>query len=218
MPHNEKDGRTVSSSTSPQGVESGIAVMTATLTQLWLGQDYYNPFRRTGLILDEPFKDTVDRHEHPRMPWQDIGACVFGDGARDVARHFVQRWNFIKTEKKKSFAGYPLLLPRDGSLPLNDESDPLTNLLKESVNCEIQVLRSCGEWSSGLPLEQSILNAYLNLIEQAEHFIYIEVCTGYCATVSQTISIVVVQNESSTVGLDECRIANTLSSILFCSE
>jgi hypothetical protein len=56
MPHNEKDGRTVSSSTSPQGVESGIAVMTATLTQLWLGQDYYNPFRRTGLILDEPFK------------------------------------------------------------------------------------------------------------------------------------------------------------------
>jgi phospholipase D1/2 len=108
------------------------------------------------------------------MPWQDIGACVFGDGARDVARHFVQRWNFIKTEKKKSFAGYPLLLPRDGSLPLNDESDPLTNLLKESVNCEIQVLRSCGEWSSGLPLEQSILNAYLNLIEQAEHFIYIE--------------------------------------------
>jgi phospholipase D1/2 len=83
--------------------------------------------------------DTVDRHEHPRMPWQDIGACVFGDGARDVARHFVQRWNFIKTEKKKSFAGYPLLLPRDGSLPLNDESDPLTNLLKESVNCEIQV-------------------------------------------------------------------------------
>ena len=40
--------------------------------------------------------DMVDRRQYPRMPWQDIGACVLGQAARDVARHFVHRWNFIK--------------------------------------------------------------------------------------------------------------------------
>ena len=32
------------------------------------------------------------------MPWHDIGAVVYGKCARDVARHFIQRWNYTKVE------------------------------------------------------------------------------------------------------------------------
>lgn len=30
------------------------------------------------------------------MPWHDIASAVHGRAARDVARHFIQRWNFTK--------------------------------------------------------------------------------------------------------------------------
>lgn len=30
------------------------------------------------------------------MPWHDIGVMVHGKAARDIARHFIQRWNFTK--------------------------------------------------------------------------------------------------------------------------
>eukprot|EP00398_MALV-I-01_sp_L67-1_P000432 gene432-882_t len=38
----------------------------------------------------------------------------------------------------------------------------------------VQALRSCGEWSHGLPKECSIYNTYLKLIEESEEFLYIE--------------------------------------------
>ena len=47
--------------------------------------------KKTGGVVD-----LVDRTVTPRMPWHDIGAAVFGKPARDVARHFIQRWNFTK--------------------------------------------------------------------------------------------------------------------------
>lgn len=30
------------------------------------------------------------------MPWRDLSAAVHGRAARDLARHFIQRWNFTK--------------------------------------------------------------------------------------------------------------------------
>ena len=33
------------------------------------------------------------------MPWHDIGAVVYGKAARDVARHFIGRWNFTKVKQ-----------------------------------------------------------------------------------------------------------------------
>lgn len=30
------------------------------------------------------------------MPWHDEALVVFGQAARDVARHFIQRWNIHK--------------------------------------------------------------------------------------------------------------------------
>lgn len=46
------------------------------------------------------------------MPWHDVGLCVHGEAARDVARHFIQRWNATKLEKAKGSAIYPYLLPK----------------------------------------------------------------------------------------------------------
>lgn len=43
--------------------------------------------------------------------------------------------------------------------------------------CETQVLRSASPWSIGLnqdKVECSIYNAYVDLIQRAQHFIYIE--------------------------------------------
>ena len=41
----------------------------------------------------------------------------------------------------------------------------------------IQLLRSLGDWSGGLSkTERSVLDAYIDAIDKAEHFIYIEVC------------------------------------------
>lgn len=45
--------------------------------------------------------DIVDRSLTPRMPWHDIGAVVAGASARDISRHFIQRWNAVKLEKAR---------------------------------------------------------------------------------------------------------------------
>ncbi|KAI0750490.1 phospholipase D/nuclease [Fomes fomentarius] len=40
--------------------------------------------------------------------------------------------------------------------------------------CRVQVVRSVSDWSHGVLTERSIQNAYIELIREAEHFIYIE--------------------------------------------
>ena len=37
-----------------------------------------------------------------------------------------------------------------------------------------QILRSCSKWSNGTPTEQSIQNAYIDVIQNSQHFVYIE--------------------------------------------
>uniref|UniRef100_A0A673C7L8 Phospholipase n=1 Tax=Sphaeramia orbicularis TaxID=375764 RepID=A0A673C7L8_9TELE len=82
-------------------------------TKLWLGKDYSNFIRRDWVQLDKPFEDNIDRTQVPRMPWRDLSAVLHGKAARDVARHFIQRWNYTKIFKikyKDDF--YPYLLPK----------------------------------------------------------------------------------------------------------
>lgn len=40
------------------------------------------------------------------------------------------------------------------------------------VHC--QILRSCGKWSHGVPVEHSIANAYIEVIRTSQHFVYME--------------------------------------------
>lgn len=53
------------------------------------------------------FTDNIDRTQVPRMPWRDLSAAVHGKAARDVARHFIQRWNFTKVRLNKECSVLP---------------------------------------------------------------------------------------------------------------
>ncbi|XP_030893561.1 phospholipase D1 isoform X3 [Leptonychotes weddellii] len=102
-------------------------------TRFWHGKDYCNFVFKDWVQLDKPFADFIDRHSTPRMPWHDIASAVHGKAARDVARHFIQRWNFTK------------------------------------------LLRSAADWSAGIKYhEESIHAAYIHVIENSKHYIYIE--------------------------------------------
>ncbi|KAB0392709.1 hypothetical protein E2I00_005889 [Balaenoptera physalus] len=82
-------------------------------TRFWHGKDYCNFVFKDWVQLDKPFADFIDRHSTPRMPWHDIASAVHGKAARDVARHFIQRWNFTKIMKPKYRSlSYPFLLPK----------------------------------------------------------------------------------------------------------
>lgn len=70
-------------------------------SKMWIGKDYVNFIYKDFVDLHDPFEDFIDRTQTPRMPWHDIGGVVYGKAARDVARHFIGRWNMTKVEKAK---------------------------------------------------------------------------------------------------------------------
>ncbi|KAM5126221.1 phospholipase D2-like, partial [Mantella aurantiaca] len=139
------------------------------VSQYWLGKDYSNLIFKDWVQLDKPFEDFIDRLKNPRMPWRDIGAVILGKAARDVSRHFIQRWNFTKTMKSK-YKGpmFPYLLPKSLSTAEKHQYS-----VPGCHSATVQVLRSVDHWSAGC-YECSILNAYLHCISNAEHYVYIE--------------------------------------------
>eukprot|EP00117_Sycon_ciliatum_P006363 scpid29660/ scgid4340/ Phospholipase D1; Choline phosphatase 1; Phosphatidylcholine-hydrolyzing phospholipase D1 len=139
---------------------------------LFPGQDYSNPLVRDFEQVHQPFIDLISRKEVPRLPWHDVHMCVLGPVAADLARHFIQRWNYAKYNKKLRVLDrrkVDFLLPRD--LP-----PPDTSWINEVQlqDCEVQIVRSASDWSCGVPQESSILRAYCASIQNAEQFIYIE--------------------------------------------
>ncbi|ORY83887.1 hypothetical protein BCR37DRAFT_366860 [Protomyces lactucae-debilis] len=136
--------------------------------QVWPGKDYSNPRVLDFHTLDKPYAELYDRSKIPRMPWHDISMCLLGQAARDIGRHFVQRWNYLLRTKPPRRPMAMLLPPSDYD-PADLEKYGLTG------TCEVQILRSSGNWSLGLDAtEHSIQNAYCSLIKESEHFIYIE--------------------------------------------
>ncbi|KAM4533938.1 phospholipase D1 isoform 1-T2 [Odontesthes bonariensis] len=140
-------------------------------TRFWHGKDYCNFVHKDWIQLDKPFDDFIDRHTTPRMPWHDIASVVHGKAARDVARHFIQRWNFTKLVKPKyRRLSYPHLLPKSHTTA-GEQRYQVPNC----INTKVQILRSASDWSAGIKYhEESIHNAYVNTIKNSQHFIYIE--------------------------------------------
>ncbi|TBU47403.1 phospholipase D [Dichomitus squalens] len=136
---------------------------------IWPGKDYSNPRVSDFHTLNKPFDDMYDRSKIPRMPWHDVSMQVVGQPARDLARHFVQRWNHLLRIKNHTRA-MPFLLPPPEFKPGELADMGLTG------TCELQICRSAGPWSLGTPdrIEHSIQNAYLKAIQLSEHFVYIE--------------------------------------------
>ncbi|XP_051179064.1 phospholipase D zeta 1 [Lolium perenne] len=77
----------------------------------WPGKDYYNPRESEPNSWEDTMKDELDRTKYPRMPWHDVQCAVYGPACRDVARHFVQRWNYAKRNKAPNEQAIPLLMP-----------------------------------------------------------------------------------------------------------
>ncbi|XP_023411269.2 phospholipase D1 isoform X1 [Loxodonta africana] len=140
-------------------------------TRFWHGKDYCNFVFKDWVQLDKPFADFIDRYSTPRMPWHDIASVVHGKAARDVARHFIQRWNFTKIMKSKYRSlSYPFLLPKSQTT-----AQELKYQVPESVCAKVQLLRSAADWSAGIKYhEESIHTAYIHVIENSKHYIYIE--------------------------------------------
>ncbi|CAF1270567.1 unnamed protein product [Rotaria sordida] len=142
----------------------------------FIGKDYSNAYRKDFEKLDDYSTDYIDRKLVPRMPWHDEALVVFGQTARDAARHFIQRWNIHKYEKypKKDF--YPFLLPKSyddiNDLPVENWKDFLES---EPFRVNAQCVRSVGPWSVRTKtVESSIQNTYIQMIDAAKHYIYIE--------------------------------------------
>lgn len=137
--------------------------------QLWPGKDYSNPRVLDFFRLDDPYGEMYDRTTVPRMPWHDIGMQIVGQPARDLTRHFVQRWNYVLRQRKPT-RPTPFLLPPPDFNPADLEALGLDG------TCNVQMLRSACDWSIGTPgkVEHSIMTAYVKLIEKSEHFVYIE--------------------------------------------
>lgn len=159
--------------------------------KLWIGKDYVNFIVKDFANLNLPFQDSIDRHNTPRMPWHDLSCVVVGSVARDVARHFIQRWNFTKFSKAKFNDRFPWLVPQCYD---DIESIQIPPYLSRThlVNCQVVIfdcfkvfnkylifsnrqLRSGSSWSIGIcEKEASIVDAYIEAINNAEHYIYIE--------------------------------------------
>jgi phospholipase D1/2 len=111
----------------------------------------------------------IDSATQPRMPWQDLQLKVEGPAVCDLAINFVLRWNSANKSPKLS------LPPKPASA---------------KGGCQVQMLRSASntmvelEVKSGTLADRSRLhykyghnhihNAMVNLINKADHFIYIE--------------------------------------------
>ena len=141
--------------------------------RVWPGKDYSNPRVLDFHTLNQPDVDLYNRERVPRMPWHDIGMQILGQPARDLSRHFVQRWNYLLRHKNPS-RPTPFLLP-----PAEFTPSQLANLGLTGT-CEVQILRSACPWSLGTPdrTEHSIQNAYLKCIEKSLHFVYIGELAG----------------------------------------
>ncbi|KAH8786123.1 phospholipase-like protein D1 [Hyaloscypha finlandica] len=152
----------------PTGFEQSDLPKDADHCQLWPGKDYSNPRVQDFFQLNEPYAEMYDRSKTPRMPWHDIAMQVVGQPARDLTRHFVQRWNYVLRGRKPT-RPTPFLLPPPDYNPADLEALGLTG------TCEVQILRSASDWSLGLTeVEHSIMTAYCKMIEESEHFVYIE--------------------------------------------
>uniref|UniRef100_A0A8C1G3N4 phospholipase D n=1 Tax=Cyprinus carpio TaxID=7962 RepID=A0A8C1G3N4_CYPCA len=155
---------------SMHSLQTGVGELMGN-TRFWHGKDYCNFVYKDWVRLDKPFDDFIDRYTTPRMPWHDISSVVHGKAARDVARHFIQRWNFTKIMKPKYRSlSYPFLLPKSHST-----ANDLKYQVPDCVQTKVQVLRSAADWSAGIKHhEESIHNAYIQVIAKSKHFIYIE--------------------------------------------
>ncbi|KAL8382230.1 hypothetical protein RB595_006152 [Gaeumannomyces hyphopodioides] len=161
--------------------------------EVWPGQDFNNNRIMDFKNVQDWKQNELSKAEHGRMPWHDISMGIIGPCVYDIAEHFVLRWNFVKRDKYKRDDRYDWLELR-GRQGENEEDlvgvqrpkhpvgeyilHPLSPVEEKDLNnrgtVHAQVVRSSADWSSGILTEKSIQNAYVEVISQAQHYVYIE--------------------------------------------
>ncbi|GBB96811.1 hypothetical protein RclHR1_02840008 [Rhizophagus clarus] len=152
---------------------------------IWPGQDYSNPRIKDFIDVKYWARTIIDKKQFARMPWHDVSIGFVGKPTLDIVRHFIQRWNFIKKNKAENRPEYPVLISKsdqqyDREHPPQVKSYLYSNGMTISCHpdegtCDVQIIRSSSTWSCGLrEVERSIQNAYIKIIEESQHFIYIE--------------------------------------------
>ncbi|KAG6828047.1 hypothetical protein H0H92_009547 [Tricholoma furcatifolium] len=170
---------------------------------LFPGQDYNNARVQDFKDVYNYASNTLSILDTGRMPWHDVHMTLIGPVVLDIVQHFVERWNEIKKRKYRNDDEFEWLsLPHDVDAAPNEAVARHPHLQRwraigheyhqrwlgrssEDVNerdyprphpgsCRVQVVRSVCDWSHGVLTEHSIQNAYIQLIYEAKHFIYIE--------------------------------------------
>ncbi|KAL8297947.1 hypothetical protein RB597_007064 [Gaeumannomyces tritici] len=160
--------------------------------EVWPGQDFNNNRIMDFKNVQDWKRNELSKAEHGRMPWHDISMGIIGPCVYDIAEHFVLRWNFVKRDKYKRDDRYDWLELR-GRQGENEDLvgvqrpkhpvgeyilHPLSPVEEKDLNnrgtVHAQVVRSSADWSSGILKEKSIQNAYVEVIGQAQHYVYIE--------------------------------------------
>lgn len=137
------------------------------------GQDYNNARVMDFKNLDKWEHNKLSRLTTSRMGWQDISISFTGPAVSDICKHFVHRWNFIHGMKYNT--GLPADQRYERLLEITEDlnATPDHNLQAHgNMNC--QFVRSVSNWSSAAPTEHSVYNAYVDIIEKSEHFVYLE--------------------------------------------
>lgn len=66
------------------------------------GQDYSNVRKRDFVDVNDFNRTLISKDKDPRMPWRDIAIKLKGPVTKDVTRHFIQYWNFAKSDLEGS--------------------------------------------------------------------------------------------------------------------
>ncbi len=86
----------------------------------------------------------------------------------------------IQRDKYRFNEFYPYLLPKTYDDPELFDTSLLRSILPDNrppICVDAQCVRSASFWSCGIrTIERSIQDAYIHMIDNAKHFIYIEVC------------------------------------------
>lgn len=161
-------------------------------TEIWPGQDFNNNRIMDFKTVEDWKSNELSKAEYGRMPWHDVAMGLTGECVLDIAEHFVLRWNFIKRDKYKRDGRFDWLLMtgREGededligvqrpTFPVGEyihhPSSPLSGkTLGQQGTVHAQLVRSSADWSSGILTEHSIQNAYIEIIRNAQHYVYIE--------------------------------------------
>ncbi|CAN8102587.1 unnamed protein product [Discula destructiva] len=170
---------------------------------IYPGQDFNNARIYDFSDVDKWEQNKLDRAKNARMGWSDISISMTGPIVNSQIRHFTDRWNFIWGQKYntderavkyqmieadvqhapaaeglvRQSGGRSYFSKTFGSMFGSGEGqggEEAGEEQQEDHGAHIQMCRSCTSWSSGMPTEHSIANAYIEAIGNAQKFVYIE--------------------------------------------